>query len=126
MYENSIRLMSGYVARKYNNRDDIKMIFNELKMPTLDKPEALDSMTDDVDKDIYKEGVKAYTKDNCVLTRSAKNVYSLVLGKCTESLRAKMKGKEDWNKVDYKSNSVELLNMIKETAFKVDTGKKIT
>ena len=126
MYETSIRLMSGYVARKYNNRDDIKMIFNELKMPTLDKPEALDSMTDNVDKDIYKEDVKAYTKDNRVLTRSAKKLYSLVLGKCTESLRAKMKGKEDWKKVDYKSNSVELLNMIKETAFKVDTGKKIS
>ena len=40
--------MSGYVARKYDNVDDIEMILNELKMPTLEKPEALDSMIDDV------------------------------------------------------------------------------
>ena len=105
--------MSGYVARKYDNGDDIKMILNELKMPTLEKPEAFESMGDDVDKDICKEDVKAYAKYNHALTRSAKNVYSLVLGQCTKSLRTKMKGKEDWKKIDDKSNSVELLKMTK-------------
>ena len=105
--------MSGYVARKYDNGYDIKMILNELKLPTLEKTEALDSMTGDVDKDIYKEYVNAYANENCALTRSAKKLYSLVLGQCTESLRAKMKGKEDWKKIDDKSNSVELLKMIK-------------
>ena len=49
MYDNSIRLISGYVAWKYDNRDDIKMILNELKMPTLEKHEDLDSMEDDVE-----------------------------------------------------------------------------
>ena len=44
--------MSGYSARKYDNGDDIKMRLNELKTPTLEKPEALDSMVDDVYKDI--------------------------------------------------------------------------
>ena len=36
MYENSVRLTSGYVARKYDNGDDIKMILKELKIPALD------------------------------------------------------------------------------------------
>ena len=54
MYKTSIRVMIGYVARKYDNIDDIKMILNELKMPTLDKPRALDSMTDNVETYIYK------------------------------------------------------------------------
>ena len=49
MHETYIRLMSGYVAREYDNGDDIKMILNELKMPTLEKPEDLDSMEDDVE-----------------------------------------------------------------------------
>ena len=44
--------MSGYVARKYDNGDDIKMILSALKIPTLEKPEALDLMADNVDKDI--------------------------------------------------------------------------
>ena len=39
-------------------------------------------------------------------------------------MREKMKGKEDWNRKDNKSNSVEILNMIKEILFKVDTCKK--
>ena len=42
IYKTSIRLMSRYVTRKYDNRDDIKMILNELKIPTSEKPEALD------------------------------------------------------------------------------------
>ena len=54
IYKTSISNMSRYVARKYNNRDNIKMIHNELNMPTLDKPKALGSMRDNVDKDIYK------------------------------------------------------------------------
>ena len=125
MYETSTRLMGGYVTSKYDNGDDIKMILNELKMPTLENPEALDSMADVKHKDIYIEDVKAYAKDNRVLTRSAKKLYSLVIGQFTEILLAKMKGKEDWKKIDYKSNSGELLKMIKEFFFKVDTGKNI-
>ena len=55
--------MSGYVARKYDNVDDIKIILSVLKMPTLENPEALDPMADDVYKDIYREDVKAYAKE---------------------------------------------------------------
>ena len=44
--------MSGYVAREYDNGDDIKMILNELKMPTLEKTKALDSMAHGLDKEI--------------------------------------------------------------------------
>ena len=126
MYKTSIRLISGYVARKYDNGDDIKMILNELKMPTSEKPVALDSMAEGVDKDIYLEEVKTYVKEKCVLTRSAKTLYPLVLGQCTESLRAKMKGKEDRKKIYDKIKSGELLKMIKEIAFKFDKGKKFT
>ena len=50
-------------------------------------------MADDVDKDIYIEYIKTYAKVKCVLTKSAKKLYSLVLGQCTESMRAKIKGK---------------------------------
>ena len=42
---------------EYDNVEDINMILKILKMPTQDKPEALDSMVDDVDKDIYIEEV---------------------------------------------------------------------
>ena len=82
----------------------------------------MDSMADVVDKDIYREDVKAYAKDNRALTRSAKKLYSLVLGQCTKSLRTEMKVKEDWKKIDDKSNPVDILNMIIEITFKVDTG----
>ena len=54
IYETFIRTMSGYVARKYDNGDDIKMILSNLQMPTLEKSEALDSTADDVDKYIYR------------------------------------------------------------------------
>ena len=69
------------------------MILNELKIPTLENPDALDSMADELDKDIYKEYIKAYTKYIRALTRSAKKLNSLVLGQCTESLCTKIKGK---------------------------------
>ena len=58
MYEKSIRITSGYVVRKYDNVDNIKIILNELKMPILEKPGDLDSMADDVDQEIYREDVK--------------------------------------------------------------------
>ena len=74
MYKTSIRIMIRYVARKYHNGDDIKMLLNKLKMPTLEKPEALDSMTDSGGKDIYREDLKAYAKYICELTRSSKKL----------------------------------------------------
>ena len=73
MYETSIRLMIRYVARKYDNGDNIKMILNKLKMPTLEKPEALDSIADNMDKDLYIEDVNTYVKYNLAITRSAKS-----------------------------------------------------
>ena len=86
--------MSVYVTRKCDNRDDIKIILSDLQMPSFEKPEALDSTANDVDKYIYREDIKAHVKDKFDLTKSAKKIYPLVLGQCTESLRAKIKGKE--------------------------------
>ena len=56
--------MSGYVGRKYDNVDDIKIILSLFKTPTLENPESLDSMADNMYKDIYREDVKAYMKEN--------------------------------------------------------------
>ena len=42
--------MRGYAANNYDNGDDIIMILNDLKILTLENPEALDSMADDVNK----------------------------------------------------------------------------
>ena len=50
-------------------------------------------MEDGVEKEIYIEDVNVYAKENSALTRSTEKLYSIVLGKCTEILRAKMKGK---------------------------------
>ena len=61
-----------------------------------------------------------------MLTRSAIELESLVLGHFTESMRAKLKVKEDWNKIDDKINSVDILKMIKYISFKVNTGKTFT
>ena len=36
-----------------------------------------------------------------------------------------MKGKEEWKKIDEKSDSVDLLKIIKEITFKVDTEENI-
>ena len=55
MYETSIGIMIRYVARKYDNGDDIKMILSNLQMTTLEKPEALDSTADDVLKTITEK-----------------------------------------------------------------------
>ena len=123
IYDTSISTMSGYVVRKYDNRDDIKTILSDLQMPMLEKPEALDSMAEDVGTDIYREDIKAYVKDKCALTKSAKKLYSLVLGQCTESLCVKMNGKEEWKEIDKKSDLVKVLKMINKIVFKVDTGK---
>ena len=100
MYKTSIRTVSGYVARKYNNGDNIKIILSDFKMTTLEKPKDLYSTADDVDKDVYREDIKSYAKEKHALTKNAKNLYSLVLGQCTEILRAKLKGKEEWKEID--------------------------
>ena len=54
MYKTSVRLISGYIANKYDNGDGIKMILNKLKIPTLKNPKALGSMADGVEKYIYR------------------------------------------------------------------------
>ena len=105
--------MSRYAAKKYDNRDDIKMILSNLQMPTSEKPKALDSMEDDMDKYIYREDIKTFAKDKRALTKSDKNLYSLVLGHCTGSQRSQINGKEEWRDKDEKTNSLELLKMIK-------------
>ena len=43
MYETSIWILSIYFTRKYDNGDEIKIILNKLKKPTLENPKALDS-----------------------------------------------------------------------------------
>ena len=53
----------------------IKLYLAILKILTLEKPKALDSMADDAKKDIFREDVYAYAKDKILLTKSAIKLY---------------------------------------------------
>jgi hypothetical protein len=83
-----------------------------LNIPAPKRPVA-PTGTDEVEKEIFKEKIRMYVKTEAAIETAMKSLYDLIWGQCTESLRSRLRG--DDNFIDYSTNadSLALLKAIR-------------
>jgi hypothetical protein len=72
---------------------------------------------------IFKGQIDQYIKRNALLQENTQKAYSLILGQCTELLRAKMKQSADWATISVVFDVLGLITRIKSIVFKFDDQK---
>ena len=86
-FANTIEQLCTYIGAKFKDYgSDIKYVVRNFRLHTIDKPEPLPRDADDVDKEMWKEDVKAVATQRRKLKENVKTLYSIIWGQCSLSL----------------------------------------
>jgi hypothetical protein len=87
-YKKYFKILSAYAARQYTYSTDVRHVITKLAKPGLPMPRyPFDSDTARV---IWKEEVSRYVKRKGKLNENIGSLYSLVMGQCTDAMKAKL------------------------------------
>jgi hypothetical protein len=69
-------------------------------------------VVDEVEKEIFQEKIRMYVKTEAAIETSMKSLYDLIWGQCTESLRSRLRGDDDFATYSTAADSLALLKAI--------------
>jgi hypothetical protein len=124
----NIKRIANYLGAEYKQGGDIcSTIENKiaLTIPVPHEPALIGNATELLvsQKLIFKGQIDQYICREAILQENMQRAYSLVLGQCTELLRAKLKQSSDWAQVSSAFDVLGLTKLIKSIVFKFDDQK---
>jgi hypothetical protein len=98
-YNTSIKELAEYVGRTYTYGGDIRWTVENKKMFNVPCPKDVAADDGATDKRIWERRVDEYVKRKHKLAANWENVFSLILGQCSEYMRAKLEGLDSYEKM---------------------------
>jgi hypothetical protein len=89
-YAATMKEIAAYIGTKYTYGADIRWSLEHEKEFVIPKPTPLAASADDIDKRIWEKEIDEYVKRKSKLQSSCRTLFSLIHGKCTEYLKAKL------------------------------------
>ena len=70
-----------------------------------------------INERILNRDIEAYVKRRATYRQKKSSMYSVVIGQCTDAMKAKLKGMSTHSETDEKSDVIELLKLIRQYTF---------
>ena len=118
MYTRTTKEIARYVGEKYTTRGSfLRTGILTLVVPGPTRPTAPiatgDPPTiDSVDQEIFKEKIRMYVKTEASIETTMKSLYDLIWGQCSESLRSRLRGYNDYSNYSVNADSIALVKGI--------------
>ena len=72
---------------------------------------------------IWEKKVDEFIKRESIYEQNVQNIYSVILGQCTDAMRAKLESQQNYEQVSEDSDVIKLLRMIRGIAFNFQSQK---
>jgi len=134
-------VLKTFASTKYvSHIDYLTAIFTDLKQPTLIIPflsntktqvtlkDDSKTMTDSVLTEEIEDNkikLKEFLKDEKAVRTTKRSLHNVVRGQCSHMLRTKLKGDEDFSKIEKSGNVVELLKKIRGVCREMTTNSSL-
>jgi hypothetical protein len=118
-YTRTTEEIARYFGEKYTTTGSyIRTGILTLVVPAPARPNApvatgTPAVVDAVDLEIFKEKVRMYVKIEASIETTMKSLYDLIWGQCSESLRSRLRGYDDYNNYSVDADSIALLKGIR-------------
>ncbi len=123
-YHRTVAELRGFAAQECDSPNLLKPLFkSNPERPVAVEPERPTNMTDELTKMFYMEDYKEYRKQQIAIKNSETKLYECILGQCTEQLKAKLKGMEEFEEKDEDKDCAWLLKAIKKLHYKFEEKK---
>ena len=104
----------------------LKILFTELKQPTIVKPEIQDKARATAgEQTVFEEEVRQYVKDKKSLDTTLASLYNVVWGQCSRLLQNKLKSSSKYLDFDNNCDVATLLNEIKILSSKLEENTSV-
>ena len=108
-YVTAMKRIADHIETDYHNGGDIRSTIERGKRFNIPKPIAPSTTNDEVNKMIITKKVNSYVRRDSILDENIQKGYSLVLGKCTELLKPKLKTTSNWDTISTNSDILGLI-----------------
>ena len=115
--------LAGYAGRTMVEGDDVRLVVENLQLPTLDEPAAPTGAVDDYQKMKWQAQVKIYLSRVAQLESNMRKLYSIIIGQCSESMLNKLESSDEFKAISARSDSIALLKAIKKVSFHHESQK---
>jgi hypothetical protein len=119
----NLKKLSIFAATKYEMGETIMTMVDELSEWKLTKPEVYEG-NDPLEIKIYELKITQYVNNLHKLENECKKLHTIILGKCTSYMTAKLKALPTFKNLHANRNPVKLLKAIKGLTFKFDNEKR--
>ena len=118
-FNKTTKEIAEYVNREYTYGSHLRaaIITQDDSVRELDKPTDITANTLITDKEIWKQEISAYIKKKTAVTKHVRSLFSLILGQCTDTMKAKLEALSDWATRQKEMNGLSLIKEIKQIAF---------
>ena len=120
IFVDTTREIAEYTGRTLKEAQDIRMAIEDLEEITLNRPTKNRTGDDEENTAIFKIELDSYFKRLNAYRQNKATMYSIVLGQCTDAMRAKLEGDKRFNNIKVKSDVIELLKLIRSIAYDVE------
>jgi hypothetical protein len=111
--------IARYVGEKYTSTGSfLRTAILTLSLPAQPRPTApvgsgTPPVVDEIDKEIFKEEIRMFVKTKASIESTMKSLYDLIWGQCSESLRSRLRGYNDYATYSTNADSLALLKGIR-------------
>jgi hypothetical protein len=115
--------IAEYVGRQYRFGGDIRWTLKNLSLYSEEEPKECADATSTVKTRMWERRVDEFVKREDNLKENCQSAYSLVIGQCTEYMRAKLAATTGYQDMETKSDLIELIKIIKGLSFQVKISR---
>ena len=102
---------------------DIRKAIKALEVPMIILPADPPANATAMEVRIWEKKVDTFIKCELMLEQNLETMYSVILGQCTDAMRAKLESQDEYKWITDKSDAVELLKLIRGVAFNFQSQK---
>ena len=125
-YIKNLKRIADYVgANMKHHGADVRIVVENLADPILEEPE---DPADDATRTqvrMWEKQVDCYIKRLETLNENKKTLFSIILGQCTEGMKYKLAGEEEWEITKQNFDSIGLLKTLKNIMYSFGTRKDL-
>jgi hypothetical protein len=123
MYTRTTKEIGEYVGRTYKYGSDTRQAIENLAPPVLAMPTDPKAGSSRTEEKVWELSVTEFVKQKAHYSENVKTIYSLILGQCTEAMRAKLESKASYMGIATSSDGIELLKEIKSVMYNFQSQK---
>jgi hypothetical protein len=112
MFVKTCKKLGEYIGKMWfcNQGGNVQILVKTLAMPIIHPPADIDETTaTSTEKAILKKKIEIFVQREMALEEKNRAMYALVMGQCTETMRAKLEAQQTFEVVDSTLNGLDLL-----------------